>query len=478
MYRNVLVGSFILASITTQLMAQKKTFPQQGLGATAQASRESGHFPTQGMKREGLDPKTEQALNANAATDVNAYDEYKNAIGQLLDEERFDVLEQIAADLRSNKRRFSGGVWKLHAFYNGLDEPKDGQDWSVHFDKLERWKSREPDSITVYPALAGAYTAYAGIGRGEGYADSVTDEGWRLYAERNAKALEILQEGAKLRSKCPQWYAVMQELINADGDQAAELVNFKQAIAAEPLYYTFYRQRAIYLLPKWNGEEGDVERFADEIANQVGGAEGSIIYFEIAAEISRQCNCDTQLKGLSWPRIQAGHTAMEQKYGVSLMKLNQFARIAIQLQDAEVAAKTFEQIGNNWAQDSWGTREYFDRCRRWAEWKVASQRRMDQITSSVRANLETAEGKRYDGVIASEFQNKFASAVKQCIDAAGNNPANFDLFIQLTNDGVTKQMLPSSTTAFSDCLVPKLLFAGFPPPPKPDYWVRINMQFR
>ena len=307
-------------------------------------------------------------LNADAAVDIAALDKYKAGVGELLNQERFDKLEEIAAEARSNKSRFSGGVWKLYCFYQGLSMPHtQPHNWAEHLNKLQRWKLQQPDSITARVALAAAYESFGYEARGEGLSDSVTEDGWKLFAERVAAAKTILEEASTLKAKCPHWYYVMLTIMRDEGaDRAEEASTFKKAMAFEPLYYYNYRMHAIFLLPKWFGEDGETERFADDTSRQLGGKDGSIIYFEIASEMVHQCNCDIELEHMSWMKIQQGHAAMEEKYGVSLVKLNQFARMAVSMSDAAVARKTFEQIGNNWDGDTWRAKVYFDHAREWA----------------------------------------------------------------------------------------------------------------
>ncbi len=81
----------------------------------------------------------------------------------------------------------------------------------------------------------------------------------------------------------------MQQLAIAQGwnrSQARQLLD--QAVAFEPDYYHYYREHANYLLPKWYGEPGEAEAFAEEASNKVGGQEGKFVYFEIASLIMCQ----------------------------------------------------------------------------------------------------------------------------------------------------------------------------------------------
>jgi len=63
-------------------------------------------------------------------------------------EEKFDELDRMAYELRSQKRRAAGGSWKLTEFYGALDKPtltdKDTLDHMAH---LKRWIAQRPEPL-------------------------------------------------------------------------------------------------------------------------------------------------------------------------------------------------------------------------------------------------------------------------------------------------------------------------------------------
>ncbi len=96
-----------------------------------------------------------------------------------------------------------------------------------------------------------------------------------------------MNDAKRLNAKCPQWYMVMQ--IIAKGQRWARPRyerHFQTAIAFEPTCHYFYSEKAQYLLPRWHGEVGEWERFAEETSQQLGGELGSIIYFVIATDLA------------------------------------------------------------------------------------------------------------------------------------------------------------------------------------------------
>src|ERR1700684_2706571 len=98
------------------------------------------------------------------STDVHALDRYRDAIAQLLKQEKFGDLDCVADAARAGKTRFAGGAWKVANIYEGLDSPRPGhpthEDWQQHLDLIERWTHTNPQSITAPIALAESYVSY------------------------------------------------------------------------------------------------------------------------------------------------------------------------------------------------------------------------------------------------------------------------------------------------------------------------------
>jgi hypothetical protein len=299
--------------------------------------------------------------------------EYEGPIKQYFSQGNFDQLEKAASEAREGKGRVLGGVWKLFDFYDAIDttfirEHSDESDWKMNLDSLKQWVAAKPDSAAARISLAQAYVGYAWQARGGGYANTVSEEGWELYGERIALAAAALAEAARLKQKCPYWYEVMQNVALAQGwdkSQARELM--EQAVASEPRFYHFYREYAYFLQPKWYGDQGDAEGFAEEVADRVGGQEGDFLYFEIASLVACQCDSEkTALQNMSWPRIKQGYAALEKLYGVSNMKRNRFASMAFKVDDKPAAQAAFIEMGNDWEKKVWLSSEKFENAKTWA----------------------------------------------------------------------------------------------------------------
>jgi hypothetical protein len=286
-------------------------------------------------------PRAKEALVA--PDKLQTVQEYASPIKDAFRQGNYDQLEKIIKEAREGKGRILGGNWKVLEFYFAIQETflratSDESDWKIYFDTLNQWVAAKPESAAARISLAQAYLGYAWKARGSGYADSVTDEGWELFKERVAKAGASLVEAARLKEKCPYWYETMQTVALAQGwdkAQARELMEL--GVAFEPDYYHFYREHANSLQTKWYGDEGEIEAFAQEVADRVGAAKGDILYFEISSLVACQCEATKEaMQNLSWPRIKQGYAALGQMYGISRMKRNRFASMAAKAGDKEV----------------------------------------------------------------------------------------------------------------------------------------------
>lgn len=412
---------------------------------------------------------------------------YYANVEALLQQENFKELDRLADEARSSKARFPGGGWLLYSFYGAATYRAGATDASEEeaqavLQKLQRWTTARPQSITARVALAYAYVAWAWKARGDGAADTVKEDAWPIFEDRIRQAGTILTTAWELPEKCPQWFVVMQEVARAEGWDK-EKVNdlFEKAIALEPDYYYNYESHARFLLPQWYGEEGEAAKFAGEAADRLGGKRGDILYFQIAAALDCKCAKDTYLSNTDWPRIRRGYDALEELYGAFPLKLNQIAYMAVKARDPEYAERIFARIGDNWNQSVWKDLQYFQKSREWAA-SVTSETKLQMAllntayVSSTK-NIQTAEGQQYDAKISEAFAAQYAAALMTCInpEELPEGLKHFDILMQVSPSGKPEQIVFWPNLVPDGCLRPKLAAGSLPVPPQADYWVKITM---
>lgn len=326
------------------------------------------------------DPKTAgQPLKAVLASldfekDPKAWDTFDTIVMSRLRHEKFDDLDAVADDYIRTREKFIGGRWKIFGFHDILREVSGGRDmpdsaWQEHFARFNKWIQAKPNSKTARIAYGQAMTNYAWQARGDGYANEVTRDGWRLFGERLAEARHILEDARSVGGENPHWYYAMQAIaLGQSWDRTEYDALFDEATRKEPLYWRYYVAKAQYLLPRWHGEEGEWEAFAEQAANKVGGDDGDALYYFIAVnqmDAFKRSQFFKESK-VSWPRMKKGFAAIEKKYKVTDETRNFYAQIAGIICDQAEAQRMIKDIGENWSSNIWRSKEEYERFKKWA----------------------------------------------------------------------------------------------------------------
>lgn len=401
---------------------------------------------------------------------VTAIETYREAIGALLVQERFTELDCLADEARSGKTRFSGGEWRLHSIYRGLDKPllhPTQKDWKEHLARLAKWTATNPSSITARVAESEAYSNFAWDARGTGWAESVSSDGWKVYEARAAKARQILESAAKLTNKCPEWFVAMQMVAQEQSwnlDQIKDLL--RRGSGFDPTYYYVYTKHANLLLPKWFGEEGETEKFVEEVANRFSGKESDLVYAQLSTSLICKCGEHEFVKRLSWPRIQKGYAAMEEKYGMSYTNLNSLAYIASVNNDSEVAHKMFERIGEQRDDEQWSAQS-FKQVKEWAALAGPVDGHHRQMKESAAENGKTPEGVKYSKTLGA----KLTDFVSVCKKDANFDGEPFQLTIRVDEKGTFAGALSDPTTPTAICVLNHAYASSLPPAPRKEFWL-------
>jgi hypothetical protein len=430
-------------------------------------------------------------LNGDLSVDIRALNNFTDAIARILKEEKFAELDCLADHARSGKERLPGGLWRIQQMYEGLRQPVSypvhatQEDWTHLLQRLQKWARVRPKSITARVALALAYLDYAHDARGSGYANTVSNSGWKLFEERTAEARRILEQASRLATKCPEWYVAMQVVsLNQSWSVAEARALFEEANKFESEYYIYARDLAYYLLPKWSGKAGDTEKFVQEIADRIGGDKGDILYFQVAAASYVICGCDNNPE-LSWDRIKRGFEASEKRYGVSMLNLNRIAYLASYFgeRDPLYADKIFTRIGEQWDEKTWGSKEDYEKMKQWisAVAPIAVQQRA--IEDAAKADEQTPEGARYKAA----FERTYRELLQNCVLTDGGSvtqwEGKFKTLTSLGANGAVEKFGIQSMGPVVTCLAKKLQTSQqqnatlFPPPPRAAYWVELRLDW-
>jgi hypothetical protein len=232
--------------------------------------------------------------------------------------------------------------------------------WLALKDKIETWSTKMPDSQLAKIALANFWIEYAWKARGSGWANTVTEEGWRLMKERLATAHQILDETPR---DLPGWYEAKLTVCLGEGIEVKSFVN--EGATKFPWFSPIFTQTVYYLLPRWHGQPGDWEKFSSAVGKQFGSEHYVVCVLEgmhwEGTEVLTQGGIDWQIFK---DGLQRHITASPSDIGY----LNMFARYAWLMGDKDTAKPLFAAIGNRVQSGVWNNKEAdFRKAKSWAE---------------------------------------------------------------------------------------------------------------
>ncbi|MRR07565.1 MAG: DUF4034 domain-containing protein [Deltaproteobacteria bacterium] len=287
----------------------------------------------------------------------------------LLYTKRFAELETLAGRLRAAKERFPEGHWKLMYFYWAFKKPLGNRPnkWDRHFKVLEQWRQAFPQSVTARIATAEAWLSYGWEARGEGYASSVSDQGWELLKERVAKAYALVKDApVKGEPDCPGRYDLLLTIGKVEGWPPERYIGtFQAAVRCEPEYIQFYASTMDYLSPKWQGDEESWIAFIEQADTIAGKPESRELYARLMVGMWRDTWTSYDDLRVSWTKMKKGYRDMERRFPGSQYNLNNFAKFACVAGDAEVGRELFQKIGDAPYFDVWDRKGLdFEQCRK------------------------------------------------------------------------------------------------------------------
>ena len=102
----------------------------------------------------------------------------------------------------------------------------------------------------------------AWAGRGGGYVNTVTQDGWTIFRDNMLAASQHLQKAYDLKPEWPEAAATMISVVGTgEGDSSESMEKwFFRTVEAQSDYMEAYRYMFHFLLPRWNGTNELVER--------------------------------------------------------------------------------------------------------------------------------------------------------------------------------------------------------------------------
>jgi hypothetical protein len=312
----------------------------------------------------------------------------------LLQKREFKVLNKLADEYRTQNTLASDGQPKLMGFYGGIaksaagcsDRKESAEAWNNERRLLSDWGKASPRSVTPKLALAILEANYAWDARGGGYASTVTDEGWQLFKQRNAKARAMLEKLRVEAANDPQWYEEMLRMGLAQGwgrEQFDEM--YEKAVKKFPFYYAYYFTKGEFYSAKWHGSQRDFKAFVDESVKATESQVGQSMYARLNwSAWQGKMFFDGQT---DWGRMKDGFEKLVSDFPDPWNR-NNYAKFACMANDANALRQQLDLIGEKIIIGAWGDMSFLQYCQ-----KFLVRSAEDDANKRKRAALSAGAGK-------------------------------------------------------------------------------------
>jgi len=238
---------------------------------------------------------------------------------------------------------------------------------------LAEWLGQRRDNADALLVAGSVWVHLAWAARGAGYAQTVSNEGIRLFFERLQKSYEMLTRATQREPGDPTAWALLIAVGRGGGcDPEAVQGFFEKAIAADPQHYRAHHDMLQFKCAKWHGSDEEMWAFAR--ASVERATQGSPVWSLIPiAHMEHACSLagedsvtdPDRVEREYWSRPQVTKTTVDayMKFQAGsarmspdrLAALGDFAYGLWRCGAREMAATAFGQLGDRLAGMPWRT---------------------------------------------------------------------------------------------------------------------------
>lgn len=222
------------------------------------------------------------------------------------------------------------------------------------------------------------YVSWAWEARGGGYANKVTEDGWKKMRERLAVAKEALEEAYRINPRTPAAALAMSNVELGQNNGRESMENWwKHAMEAAPDSYEACARKLHYLEPKWHGSAEDMVAFGRECLET--GNWGSRIPIILAEAHIRaagyQEDSDAYIaRPEVWKDIQSVYVPYLEAFPERHHDRCMYAKLACQAGQWKVADEQFNRLGNHARMIVFGKRQVYNQMRQQAAAKAGQEK--------------------------------------------------------------------------------------------------------
>lgn len=239
-------------------------------------------------------------------------------------------------------------------------------DWSVNASRVSNLKKTYPQTDFAALAEAKYWIDYAWNARGNGFASSVTPDGWKLFRERMQIAEKVLTDSKSYASSLPGWYEQMIIVQNVlDRPEKDIDKTFIEGANKYKTYLPIYKAMGNYMYPKWGGSWEMYDNLVNWSVENTKATEGDSFYarlYIIAGSEMRAGEDLFKVTKASWAKMKKGFDDLIHRYPLSMWNLNNYAAFACRANDKKTFLILREKIGPNIIGQAWASDYSLDLC--------------------------------------------------------------------------------------------------------------------
>jgi hypothetical protein len=220
----------------------------------------------------------------------------------------------------------------------------------------EQWVYNEmnkvmPDGTAALTYKGKYYTKYAWEARGNGWANTVTQEGWKVMAERLVVAQESLEKAWSLDNSNAEAASSMITVELGQGQGRPRMDTwYKRAMAADPNNFAACSAKLYYLEPKWYGNEDAMLAFGRELV-RAGNWKARLPFILVDAHAALARYQPNNLDGYYqqdgvWADLKSVYDPYLQINPQALRDRSQYALLACKCNQWEEANRQFQVMGD------------------------------------------------------------------------------------------------------------------------------------
>jgi hypothetical protein len=297
-------------------------------------------------------PKTTTCEGKDKSVPCNDTELYffegKSLVQGAFSQRKFKEADELLDKWSKGVDRFPDGTWKLAQYGPALQGWFTAwKRWDEHLADIKEWQKRFPDSFGAKLAEAEYWRAYAWQARGDRTAKWVTDDGWKLFRERNEKASAILTELEPKAERYPSWYLVRVSLDIDSGRKAEAEKAFAEGQKRFPEFQALYFAISRMYQPKWGGSLEAYDRFARDAAKKAAAFEAEGMYSRMYWLVDGHHDIPFESEKSrypNWKMLKTGFDKLEARYPNSVHNLAKYASFACRSNDSALYRRLRSKI--------------------------------------------------------------------------------------------------------------------------------------